>query len=142
MEQPIEQRTDERPGRSGSEDPPVKGVVDEKRPGTASGLTCPECQGSIWEIRDGESVRFECRFSHAYGADAFVAQQGERVEMALWTAVNTIRERSETFHRLAELYGPSSRMGERYRERAEEMTQQADVIRDLLYRLANAGDVG
>ncbi len=142
MEQPTENRTNEEQTEERVDDPPVEGVVEEKRPGTASGLTCPECHGSIWELRDGESVRFECRVGHAYGSDAFVAEQGERVEAALWTAINTLHERSETFLRLAEMYERGSGLAERYRQRAGETNDQADVIRDLLYRLLNAGDVG
>lgn len=118
------------------------GIVAEKRAGTASGLTCPECYGSIWELRDGDGVRFECRVGHAYGAEAFVAEQGARVEAALWTAINTLEERASTFGRLAGLYPADSRLASGYTERADETTQQATVLRELLYSLVQVGDVG
>lgn len=118
------------------------GVVLRKAHGNASGITCPECQGSIWEIRDGESLRFECRVGHAYSPDTFVSEQGERVEAALWTAINTLHERAETFRRLARLYGDSNALTTRYEERATETTQQAEVLRTLLYTLVQDDDVG
>jgi two-component system chemotaxis response regulator CheB len=126
-----------------ADDEPVEpGIAEEKSPGNASGLTCPECFGAIWELRDGETVRFECRVGHAYAPEAFVAEQGGRVEAALWTAINTLEERSETFHRLAALYPGNSRLASSYDERATETTQQADVLRNLLYSLMRARDVG
>ena len=142
MQQPMEDRTDEQLSQQQTDPVQVEGATAEKEPGTASGLTCPECHGSIWELRDGESVRFECRVGHAYAPEAFLIQQGERVEAALWTAINTLRERSESFLRLAELNENGSRVSQRYRERAKETGQQADLIRDLLYKLLNAGEVG
>jgi two-component system chemotaxis response regulator CheB len=118
------------------------GATHDKKPGNASGLTCPECQGSIWELRDGDSVRFECRVGHAYGADAFVEHQGERVEAALWTAVNTLEERASTFRRLAVLHTGSERLASGYEDRAAQTLSQAQVLKDLLYSLLQTGDVG
>ena len=146
--QPVETLVSDRmDGETEQQRPPTddladSGVVDEKRAGTASGLTCPECHGSIWELRDGDTVRFECRVGHAYGVDAFVAEQGARVEAALWTAINTLEERASTFARLAGVYPAASRLASGYQERAEETTQQAHVLRELLYSLLHAGDVG
>ncbi len=118
------------------------GATDDKQPGNASGLTCPECHGSIWELRDGDSVRFECRVGHAYGADAFVEHQGERVEAALWTAVNTLEERASTFRRLAVVHTGSERLASTYEDRAAQTLRHAQVLRDLLYSLLQVGDVG
>ena len=33
--------------------------------GRASGLTCPDCNGAIWEVRDGQTVRFRFYVSRA-----------------------------------------------------------------------------
>jgi two-component system, chemotaxis family, protein-glutamate methylesterase/glutaminase len=126
---------------SPTDEPADMAIAYDKQPGNASGLTCPECFGSIWELQDGDSVRFECRVGHAYAAEAFVAQQGERIEAALWTAINSLEERAETFSRLAGAYTSSSRVANRYHERASEITQQVGVLRNLLYALVQVGDV-
>ena len=79
---------------------------------------------------------------HAYGAEAFLQHQGERVEAALWTAINTLEERASTYRRLAGLHPDGSRFGSGYEDRAAQTLQQAQTLRDLLYSLLGAGDVG
>jgi hypothetical protein len=112
-------------------------ATDDKNPGTASGLTCPECHGSIWELRDGESVRFECRVGHAYGVDAFLEHQGERVEAALWTAVNTLEEGASTCCRLAVLPAGSTRLARGYEEGAAQNAEPgAGVARPAVLTVA------
>jgi two-component system chemotaxis response regulator CheB len=144
LDEMVSEGMDTHPDQAGRAEEPadIPGVVDDKGPGRASGLTCPECYGSIWELRDGESVRFECRVGHAYGPEAFIAVQGARVEAAMWTAINTLQERAQTFSRLAGLYPAASRLATTYQERAEQTAEQAKVLRDLLDSLLRAGDIG
>ena len=125
-------------------DPPTGHAANEpraaspKRPNSASGLTCPECHGSLWELTNGDSPRFECRVGHAYGVDALLAEQGEAVEAALWSAINSLQERAGAFRRLAGS-GANSRI---FRERAEMAEQQADVLNDLLQTLIENATIG
>jgi two-component system chemotaxis response regulator CheB len=112
-----------------------------KKPNAASGLTCPECHGSLWEIEDSGGLRFECRIGHAYGVDALIADQGQAVEAALWSAINVLQERSATFRRLAGLASVQG-MGPRYQQRAEQVEQHANTLLNLLRRLIIDGEVG
>jgi two-component system chemotaxis response regulator CheB len=116
-------------------------VESPKRPGAASGLTCPECHGSLWELGTRESVRFECRVGHAYSFEALVRHQGEMVEAALWAAINNLQERAATFRRLARS-GMSGRFRGNYLERAEQTEGQAKVLHRLLTGLVESGDIG
>lgn len=111
-----------------------------KHANTASGLTCPECHGSLWELKSDAGIRFECRVGHAYGVDALISEQGEAVEAALWSAINHLQERAATFRRLSintTLGSPSQ-----YEERAQHTQQHADVLHDLLRKLVVDGLVG
>jgi two-component system, chemotaxis family, protein-glutamate methylesterase/glutaminase len=108
-----------------------------KLPNAASGLTCPECHGSLWEIGDSGSYRFECRIGHAYSVDALLAEQGETVE----SAVNSLQERAATFRRLAD--APSAHGGStRFGERAEQVERHANALLNLLRGLIADGEVG
>src|SRR5262245_3891322 len=81
--------------------------ADERAPkteelGVASGLTCPDCSGALWEIDDGTSIRYRCRVGHAYSHDAMIKAQTESVERALWTALRALEERVALIQRLAD----------------------------------------
>src|SRR5262249_18832361 len=45
--------------------------------GKLANVTCPDCNGNLWEIEDGDHVRFRCRVGHAYSEDTLVAAQGD-----------------------------------------------------------------
>jgi two-component system chemotaxis response regulator CheB len=112
-----------------------------KLPNRASGLTCPECHGSLWELEDSGGLRFECRIGHAYGIDALLAHQGEAVEAALWSAVNALQERAAAFRRLAG--NATGRITDSsYGQRAEAIESNAQTLLDLLRALIREGEVG
>jgi two-component system chemotaxis response regulator CheB len=112
-----------------------------KLPNTASGLTCPECRGSLWEIDDSGRLRFECRIGHTYSSEALLAHQGETVEAALWSAVNALQERAGTYRRLAD--NPIIGLNESGScERAETIERHAETLLDLLRGLIRDGQIG
>jgi two-component system, chemotaxis family, protein-glutamate methylesterase/glutaminase len=108
--------------------------VSPKRANAASGLTCPECHGSLWELKSDGGTRFECRVGHAYSPEALMPEQGEAVEAALWSAINHLQERAATFRRLS-ADAPTAAPRRGYDERAQQTEQQAEVLHDLLRRL-------
>jgi two-component system chemotaxis response regulator CheB len=106
--------------------------------GLASGLTCPDCGGALWQIQDRTLVRFQCHVGHHYSPDSLVTQQDDRVEKALWTAVRALEERADLRRRMAsqtEAAGLSA-VSESFAEQAESAETEADVIRDVLTRSA------
>ena len=106
----------------------------------ASGLTCPECHGSLWELDDGNRFRYECRVGHTYSPDALVSDQGEAVEAALWSAINSLQERAATFRRFSGSMPLPARA--KYEERAELTERHASTLLDLLQRLIDDDEVG
>ncbi|HEU4565834.1 MAG TPA: chemotaxis protein CheB [Gemmatimonadaceae bacterium] len=103
-------------------------------PGRASGFTCPECHGALFELRDGVLVRYRCRVGHAFGIDALAAEQARYLETALWTALRALEESAEFARRMAERYERSGaeERAARYVARAQEVEARAELIRDLL----------
>lgn len=64
-------------------------------PGTnATGLTCPDCGGSLVVRAEGASgyLYFRCRIGHAYGLDSLLAAKEDGVERSLWGAVTAVAE--------------------------------------------------
>jgi len=72
-----------------------------KRPDAASGRTCPECHGSLWLLEEVEGSRLECRLGHAFCLNSFMSEQGEAVEVALRSAINSLQEHAAAYRRLA-----------------------------------------
>lgn len=102
--------------------------------GTPSAFTCPECHGTLWEIRDGELVRFRCRVGHAYSADSLLSGQTEALEAALWAALRSLEESAALARRLARRATDLSHKltAASFAERAREREQQAALLRRAL----------
>jgi two-component system, chemotaxis family, protein-glutamate methylesterase/glutaminase len=100
--------------------------------GHASGFTCPECSGALWEIREGEMIRYRCRVGHAYSEEAMVDAQSNAVEAALWAALEVLEERGELLRRIAHRTNGQTRTGQRFRDGARVADDRAAVIRRVL----------
>jgi len=106
-----------------------------ERAGHASGFTCPECHGSLWEEPDGGTVSYTCRVGHTYSEENMLAKQAEMVEAAIWSAVNVLEEQAALKRRMASRHGPfNSGLAARLEEQAREAEQQAELIHAALLR--------
>lgn len=54
-------------------------------------LTCPECNGSLWEIDVDTVKRYRCHLGHAYTVQALMAEQKAQAAQ-LQTYAQRIRE--------------------------------------------------
>jgi two-component system, chemotaxis family, protein-glutamate methylesterase/glutaminase len=48
-----------------------------ERIGTRTTYTCPECNGTLWQVQTDELPRFRCHVGHAYAAEAWEGAQTE-----------------------------------------------------------------
>jgi two-component system chemotaxis response regulator CheB len=116
----------------------VLAALDRRtQPGVPSTMSCPECHGVLWEVKDEELVSFRCRVGHAYSDEALLVHQSENLEAALWTALRALEEHSALSRRLA---GRASGRGHArsaasFTEQAMDAEHHASVIR----RVLNAG---
>ena len=109
-------------------------VHGDERPGTPSGYACPECNGGLLELRDGELSRYRCRVGHAYSSDSLLAAQSQSLEAALWTALRALEEKSALARRLVERAAARGQRlaAERFAEQAEVAEQRAELVRRAL----------
>ena len=118
-----------------------------KREDEASGFTCPECDGSLWQNEDGGVLTYECRVQHKYTFDTLLAAKAQEVEAAVWAAINALEERAALLRKNAARvqsrgFSPVE-IADRLLEQAREAEQQADAIRlTLLGSLAAVGAAG
>ena len=126
-----------------SQDKALRSKIDEqelrlrtsgKVPGEASGFTCPECHGALWELGDGDPSRFECRIGHRYSTEALLAGETEALEAALWTALRALKEKAALERRIALQSRLRGRrlMAERFEEQADDAERRAGLIEQAL----------
>ncbi len=109
-------------------------VEGEDPPGELSSFTCPECAGPLYELHDGEFLRFRCRVGHAYTPESAMDAKTEELESALYMALNTLEESAEMSERLAARSRGQeySYAAARFEARARGARKQAAVIRQVL----------
>jgi two-component system, chemotaxis family, protein-glutamate methylesterase/glutaminase len=90
----------------------------------------------LWEIEDGEYVRFRCRVGHAFSPETMLGAQDEVFEEALWSAVKTLEESARLSRRLAvsERSRGNQWLVQRFEEKEKEARDRVEVIRRYLLR--------
>lgn len=102
----------------------------------ASVFACPECHGVLFELKEGELLRFQCRVGHAYTAASLSTEMSAATEAALWAAMRALEEKAALTRRLS-ASSPKD-MEERMRDQAEADEAHAETIRKILMNGAAA----
>jgi two-component system chemotaxis response regulator CheB len=71
-------------------------------PGNQIPVTCPECDGPLYEVKEGELALFQCFVGHRFSPQSLGGQHTEALERALWTASRKLKERIVLHEQLAE----------------------------------------
>jgi two-component system chemotaxis response regulator CheB len=123
-----------------AEQAPNPESAEHAQPGRLSGLTCPECNGALWEADEEGLLRYRCRVGHAYSAESLASEQGAALEAALWAALRALEERVALSLRLSRRFaaGNHERAASRYERQADEARGQAAILRRAL-DLVSAG---
>ncbi len=93
-------------------------------------LTCPDCRGTIWELRRGNLREFRCRVGHTYSTASMLEQHLAAQENALYAAVVALEEGASLARRIAGDF--DSDTAARLREQATEREREAQEIRRVL----------
>jgi two-component system chemotaxis response regulator CheB len=107
-----------------------------------SAFVCPECGGTLWEMREGDLVRYRCRVGHAYSEESLWADHTDGLEAALWAALRLLEENSDLARRLAERSREigSVAAAARFEERAADAGEQAMLIQEAIRKLRRPAD--
>ncbi len=69
--------------------------------GTASALTCPDCGGALFELRERRPLRFLCHTGHAFSLRSLALTHEATTDHALWSGLRALQEKQAVLHRLA-----------------------------------------
>ncbi|MFL6699555.1 MAG: chemotaxis protein CheB [Vitreoscilla sp.] len=107
-----------------------------------SPLTCPECHGGLWQVRDVEPVRYRCHTGHAFTVRSLEVAIGEATDGALWNALRALQERAELLEQMAATSRDMHRDEEaaRHEASAHRVERQSRLLRQLLERSPDAGE--
>ena len=106
------------------------------RVGRRSVLACPDCHGIMWEIDEGELVRYRCHVGHAYSAEIMSLALDENLKRAFGSALRALEERIALAKKLERQASASGRslIAKSWSDKASEFEEEARVIRDSIRR--------
>jgi two-component system chemotaxis response regulator CheB len=106
-----------------------------------STLSCPECNGTLWEVDGSVPPRFRCHTGHGYSLRTLAESQQAGTEDALWSAVRALQEKEVVARRMAELdrLGGDPARAEAGEADADRLRRQADVLRRIAEAETHAG---
>jgi len=122
-------------------EPAVMRSASPIMPGNSSGLTCPECSGALWEVKESDLIQYRCRVGHVYSLDSMLAEQARSVEAALWAGVAALEERAQLMRRGADRAQSrdSTKLRDRFSNDADMAERQAVLLRDAVTEYAARG---
>jgi two-component system chemotaxis response regulator CheB len=100
-------------------------------------LTCPDCGGSLWEVKHGNVLRYRCHTGHAFTADALAESNEHALEETLWVALRMMEERKNLLTSMAS-HG-NGHFSVQQAERVEEIKRHINRLREFLL---NGGENG
>lgn len=104
-------------------------------------FNCPGCGGVLWKIGKDKSLRFRCHTGHAYTSAYLLAEQTNKIEETMWTALRMFEEHKNLLTEMARVktgFGAQTAL-----ERAKMSQVHIDRIRAILKtgQIENGNDV-
>jgi two-component system chemotaxis response regulator CheB len=61
--------------------------------GSQSSFACPDCHGTLWEVRDSRPKRYRCHTGHGFTARTLQEAMATVSDEATWSALRSLQER-------------------------------------------------
>lgn len=105
--------------------------------GVRSTLTCPECHGVMWAIREDDLLRYRCHVGHTYTAELMSVALDQNIRTALASAQRALEERlalARKLHSDASQRGQPS-IAKMWLERVNEYDRELTVLKNAIQRM-------
>lgn len=107
------------------------------RIGRRSVLSCPDCGGVMWEVEEGDLLRYRCHVGHAYTGELMNVALDEDLRRALGTALRALEERGALMKRLHQqaISRGHQHSAHEWAQKVHEFEQQKQTIRTAMGRM-------
>jgi two-component system, chemotaxis family, protein-glutamate methylesterase/glutaminase len=125
-------------GGTSMEDQATADRPTSQPPGDQIPVTCPECNGPLYEMKDGELALFQCFVGHRFSPESLSEQHTEALERALWTAIRKLKERAVLHKELVERKRRNKGEDELMKRLEESVTtaeSDLKLLREILERI-------
>jgi two-component system, chemotaxis family, protein-glutamate methylesterase/glutaminase len=96
-----------------------------------SPMSCPDCDGALWEQVDNGFPLYRCHVGHGFTARTLAAGQEALAERDLWTALRREEEIAEIYRRM-EAVENAEHLAAQHRVHLSAAERNADAIRTIL----------
>ena len=98
-----------------------------------SSFTCPDCEGTLFLVRDYQLMQFRCRIGHLYSPESMLDAQTENVERLMWSATRALEEHAEYTAQMAgQVERTSASLAREYQAISRSSQQKAEAMRKLI----------
>ncbi|HEX8038356.1 MAG TPA: chemotaxis protein CheB [Chryseosolibacter sp.] len=113
------------------------GIEQVEDLGKVSALSCPDCGGALWEIKENGHRRFRCHVGHAFSEESLIDAVNASTESSLWVALRMIDERKNLLKRLGERESQkgNNRISADYLRQSKELESHAKKLKQILFAL-------
>lgn len=102
--------------------------------GEPSVYACPECHGTLLQLKENGRTRFRCHTGHAFSADSLLAEINENVEASLWNSIRALEECVLLMRHMAEhIREADAGTAQQFLERAEEAERRSELVRRAVF---------
>jgi two-component system chemotaxis response regulator CheB len=98
-------------------------------PSPPSPLTCPDCGGSLWELKAQGLLRYRCHVGHGFSAESLGEGMNVKLEDTLWSALRAMEELIELRKRMLD------------RSRSQQLTVLAATLQSEIAELEERGAI-
>ena len=104
--------------------------------GVLSPYACPECNGVLSKIVDGNIARFRCHTGHAYSSHTLMSAVSEKIEESLYGAIRGMDESVLLLNQLGDHFAELNqlKLAAVYFRKAMEVKERSITIRDAVHK--------
>jgi two-component system chemotaxis response regulator CheB len=103
--------------------------------GELTAYTCPDCNGALTKLIEGNLIRFRCHTGHAYTISALLAEVTESVESTLFQAMRGLEETNMLLEQLGRHFEEADKkeVAAIFFQKAQEMAKRSRIIHDSIF---------